>query len=88
MNLNSELPDNYKTQDDLQFEFEEYLRIYGYVPYNDKQYRFVGYVYIKINDELKHQVILENSINNNDRKFMTLYEVVTIFQGYRFSPFP
>lgn len=25
MNLNSELPDNYKTQDDLQFEFEEYL---------------------------------------------------------------
>ena len=73
MNLNSELPDNYKTQDDLQFEFEEYLRIYGY---------------IKINDELKPQVILENSINNNDRKFMTLYEVVTIFQGYRFSPFP
>lgn len=47
MNLNSELPDNYKTQDDLQFEFEEYLRIYGYVPYNDKQYRFVGYVYIQ-----------------------------------------
>ena len=48
MNLNSELPDNYKTQDDLQFEFEEYLRIYGYVPYNDKQYRFVGYVYNRI----------------------------------------
>ena len=47
----------------------------------------LGYVYIKINDELKPQVILENSINNNDRKFMTLYEVVTIFQGYRFSPF-
>lgn len=44
--------------------------------------------HIKINDELKPQVILENSINNNDRKFMTLYEVVTIFQGYRFSPFP
>lgn len=85
MNLISELPDNYKTQDELQFEFEEYLRVYGYVPYNDKQYRFVGYEYIEINDELKPQVILEN---NNDRKFMTLNEVVTIFQVYSISRFP